>query len=193
MQGFLSGLRLLLFIVYESQKYILSFRWISKLHCNLCLNLSVIVISETLISDDTIDFYSIQFCNHEYISKGYTGVWYLFSLELHNIQSKMMSVNNECIFVKLSDMRLSTGKNITIGVVERPLNISIKTFNEILKDVLCKLGPCQNLFKSLGILILTYLIVRFINPIWHFYGSCFHILDYLWVTVQPGKHLTPIW
>ena len=115
--------------------------------CNLNHNFSVIAMSETWFSDITIDFYNMQGYNHEYMyrkdRKGGGVSLFIKETIQYSVINDIVENNEfiESLFVELTDICSSSGKNIIIGVVYRPPNTSIETFNEILEDMLCKLKP----------------------------------------------------
>ena len=115
--------------------------------CNLNHNFSVIAMSETWFNDITIDFYNMQGYNHEYMyrkdRKGGGVSLFIKETIQYSVINDIVENNEfiESLFVELTDICSSSGKNIIIGVVYRPPNTSIETFNEILEDMFCKLKP----------------------------------------------------
>ena len=100
--------------------------------CDLNHKFSVIAMSEIWFSDITIDFYNIQSYSHEYMyrkdRKGSGVSLFIKETIQYSVINDIVENNEfiESLFVELTDICSSSGKNIIIGVVYRPKTLRLK-------------------------------------------------------------------
>ena len=106
---------------------------------------SIIALSETWFSDATIDTYGILGYNHVYnyrSEKRGGGVSLYIKDDLEYTRRNDLSIFNtslESCFVELPSNQFGIKENVVIGVLYRPHNTVVVTFNDILNDILMKL------------------------------------------------------
>ena len=106
---------------------------------NLNFKFTAIGISETWLTGDNVDCYGIPGYSHNYIYREQKrGGWVsLFVNEDFTVKVRdditVMNSSLEALFVEISKEDSGLNKNLILGVVYRPPNQNINTFNENVK------------------------------------------------------------
>jgi hypothetical protein len=123
---------------------------------NLEMKFSVVALSETWLSHNTLNLYDIENYNGEHLyRKNRTGggVSIFVREEISYSQRTDLSVFNEIlesIFIEIPKHNINTDKDVLVGVVYRPPNTDISEFNQLLSEILHKCSHESKLLYLVG-------------------------------------------
>ena len=123
---------------------------------NLKLNFSIIGLSETWLNESTADIYNLNGYQHlklfRPMKKG--GGVSLFVKENIAVRERrdlsIMDPNIEALFIDIPKSSVNSKNNLVVGVIYRPPNTDINTFNEILVEIIEKIKTENKTIYLLG-------------------------------------------